>query len=438
MKILLSAYACEPGKGSEPGVGWNWALALARRGWEVHVLTRSNNREVIESHAAEIGPSLQFHYFDLPNWAKFWKYWPGGIYLYYLLWQMGASRIASQLHVHEHFDLVQHITFVSFRQPSFLGRLGIPFIFGPVGGGESMPPLLRGGLPLRARLDEAIRAAGNRFVAFDPLMRRTYGQARLIACATPETLQAIPARFRGKCIVQRAIGIGKSELNHEPERGSAGLNEIPGTQFLFAGRLLYWKGLHLALQALAQVKDKIYDARLRVVGQGNDAAWLEQVAAREGVAGRVEWIPRVAHADMQREYRNSMGLIFPSLHDSGGMVVLESLAAGLPVICLDRGGPGSMVDSSCGLAIETAGQSEAQIVQRLAAAMIRLARDPGFRERLSKGAEKRAWGMGWDDAVTGVYSAPSLAGAMACEPELSIENTAVKRTSGGRSEGYLA
>ena len=48
MKVLLSAYACEPNKGSEPAVGWNWALALTRRGYDVHVITRSNNRAPIK------------------------------------------------------------------------------------------------------------------------------------------------------------------------------------------------------------------------------------------------------------------------------------------------------------------------------------------------------------------------------------------------------
>ena len=48
MKILVSAYACEPGKGSEPGAGWLWARAAARR-HEVWVLTRANNREAIEA-----------------------------------------------------------------------------------------------------------------------------------------------------------------------------------------------------------------------------------------------------------------------------------------------------------------------------------------------------------------------------------------------------
>src|SRR5947209_9972139 len=121
MKLLVSAYACEPGKGSEPAVGWNWVQALVRRGYKLHVITRSNNRQAIEGDPASRVPALTFHYFDLPRWALAWKRRPGGLFLYYLLWQIGAFRLAKRLHPVERFDRVHHVTFASYRQPSFMG-----------------------------------------------------------------------------------------------------------------------------------------------------------------------------------------------------------------------------------------------------------------------------------------------------------------------------
>ena len=73
LKIFISAYACEPGKGSEPGIGWNVVNELAKYN-EVHVLTRSNNRESIESALAEKTEATPvFHYYDLPKCLTFWK-----------------------------------------------------------------------------------------------------------------------------------------------------------------------------------------------------------------------------------------------------------------------------------------------------------------------------------------------------------------------------
>jgi glycosyltransferase involved in cell wall biosynthesis len=403
MKILLSAYACEPDKGSEPGVGWHWALALRRRGYDLHVITRSNNRTSIEKAVSGSDPRLVFHYYDLPAWMRFWKHWPGGIYLYYLLWQIGAYRVAKGLHHRESFDRVQHITFVSFRQPSFMDGLGIPFVFGPVGGGESMPIQFRKSLPLSARMAEVTRAAGNRFAAIDPMMRRTYSAAERIVCTTEETRAAIPGGFRDKCIVQRAIGIDPAQ--ESPGGAGAVITAERGTnpQFLFVGRLLYWKGLQLALRALPAVRRAIADVNLRVIGEGSEGRWLKQVAMRAGISDCVEWIPRKPHNEIEKEYRESMALIFPSLHDSGGLVVLEAMSSGLPVVCLNLGGPGSMVTPEAGFSLEVGKRSEAEVVAEIAAAMIRLATDAALRMSLSAGARRRAAELTWDAAADGVY-----------------------------------
>jgi glycosyltransferase involved in cell wall biosynthesis len=408
MKILLSAYACEPNKGSEPGVGWNWALALRQRGLDVHVLTRSNNRQAIEQAPGRPNSRLTFHYFDLPLWLRFWKHWPGGIYLYYLLWQIGAYKVAKRLHAAERFRLVQHITFVSYRQPSFMGSLGIPFIFGPVGGGEVMPQQFRKSLPLLGKLTESLRDMGNRLIGFDPLMQRTYSSAHVIACATDETLHGIPARFQNKCIVQRAIGIGKTDAPESSGVQTEAISSKP--QFLFVGRLLYWKGLHLILQALERIRDEVPDAKLRVIGKGSDGDWLRQVAKRSRVDDMVEWIDGIPHDEMAKEYQDSMAFIFPSLHDSGGMVVLEALSAGLPVICLDVGGPGSIVDSSCGFSISVSQKPEREIIHELASAMRRILRERELRSELSEGARKRAGELTWSQAANALYSQLSLPG----------------------------
>ena len=139
MKLLISAYACEPGRGSEAGVGWNCVLQAARF-HEVWVLTRKNNREPIEN-ALQTDPleNVRFVYFDLPRWSRFWKRRTRGLQLYYYLWQIGAYFVARKLHRRVGFDLTHHVTFVNYWLPSLLPLLPVPFLWGPVGGGESAP-----------------------------------------------------------------------------------------------------------------------------------------------------------------------------------------------------------------------------------------------------------------------------------------------------------
>jgi glycosyltransferase involved in cell wall biosynthesis len=398
MKLLVSAYACEPNKGSEPGVGWNWVQALLRRGYDLHVITRSNNREAIEAAMAGNRLPVKFVYYDLPARALGWKHRSGGIYLYYLLWQWGAYRLARKLHAVERFDRVHHVTFASYRQPSFMGGLGIPFIFGPVGGGESMPSSFRRGLPFSRRIEEASRNLGNALIAWDPLVRRTFAQAQVVACTTSETAARIPRRFQSKCLVQPAIGINPGEI-------AAAIPAPPeAPQFLFVGRLLYWKGLHLLLRAMAIVHRSVPNARLKIIGSGEDGAWLRTVEKEAGVAALVEWVPAKPQSEIWREYRESLAFAFPSLHDSGGMVVLEALAAGLPVICLNLGGPGAMMNSSCGIVVDSGAGDEATVIEELASAMVRVAIDPEMRARLSNAAIAHAWEMTWDAAAEAIYS----------------------------------
>jgi len=398
MKLLVSAYACEPGKGSEPGVGWNWVQALVRRGYQVHVITRSNNRENIEKDPASRHPSLAFHYHDLSASARRWKHRRGGIYLYYLLWQWRAYQLAKRLHANERFDRVHHVTFVSYRQPSFMGRLGIPFIFGPIGGGESTPPRLLPTLSFRGRLSEAIRNAGSKVIAVDPFMHATYSRAQIIACTTAETVARIPRRYHPKCVVQLAIGIEEAELLATPCQAPA----LP--RLLFVGRLLYWKGLHLALRALAEARPSLPGIRLTIVGSGEDRSWLEAEAQAARVTDLLDWVASKPHDEMIREYCHSTCLVFPSLHDSGGMVVLEALAVGLPVVCLDLGGPGTIASPECALIVPARASTPEEVVRRLAEAMIRIAMDGSLRTRLSANAVQRARQLTWDRAVENLYA----------------------------------
>ena len=161
MRILVSAYACSPGFGSEQGVGWNRALQLARF-HEVWVVTRSKNRAAIEAALArEPRPNLHFLYQDLPRWARLWKKKRRGMHLYYYLWQMGAYWAGRRLHREVKLDQVHHVTFVNYWMPSFLALLPVPLVWGPVGGGETCPASFRPRLSWRGtkpRRDAVSRA----------------------------------------------------------------------------------------------------------------------------------------------------------------------------------------------------------------------------------------------------------------------------------------
>jgi len=406
MKLLMSAYACEPNQGSEAGIGWNWVLETTRLGHEVWALTRANNREVIERELSKTKPmeNLKFLYYDLCPWTRWWKKGERGIYLYYLLWQWGAYLLAKKVHNVERFDQVHHITFASVRQPSFMGNLGIPFIFGPVAGGERAPWRLGRSYGWRGWVTECVRDLANFLPRMDPLVRRTFKQAERIYVTSEQTLSLLPRKYRQKTSVQLAIGFNPSELTSLPEQRNPDRKTNGRFRILFVGRLLYWKGMHLGFQAFARLLEERPYARLTMVGKGRDERQWRTLAKKLGVGNRIDWVPWLDRKDLPEIFSSHDVFLFPSLHDSGGMVVLEAMAHGLPVVCLDLGGPGQIVDDTCGFVIKTKGLNEESVIWALANCLTKLAEDSALRKRLSEGAAERVKKFRRSAQVGRIYS----------------------------------
>lgn len=402
MRVLLSAFACNPTAGSEPGVGWNWAVEIARLGHEVLVLTQSINQPAIEAAqaAGNLSAHLRFAYLSR-DWLARLQARGLPLQICHLIWQFLAWRYVRRLSADQSFDLVHHITYAGIRQASFMGRLPIAFVIGPVGGGERAPYALRHGLGARAWLLELIRDGLNVLARVDPMTQQALAAARLIFVSNPDTGRLVPARHQAKVRVQLQIGI-----HPLAEPGDILDAQRPGgpLRLLFAGRCLAWKGMHLGLEALAELLRRGCPARLTIVGSGSaEGMWRDQAGAL-GLEEAVEWIPRVEHAKMAELYRTHDVLLFPSLHDSGGQVVLEALAYGRPVVCLDLGGPGRIVDERCGRVIATARKTRQRVVYDLADALQELARSAPLRQQLSMGALERAQDFAWDRLVGGVYA----------------------------------
>lgn len=397
MNILLSAYACRPNRGSELGVGWRWASELALSGNDVWVLTRTIFRPFIEEELQERPVErLRVIYYDPPAWISANG---AGIYLHYYAWQIGVLPIARTLCRSVRFHFVQHITLGVFRLPSFLPLLPVPFVFGPVGGGESAPAALRREFPLRGRVIDCVRDVANWLANFDPFLRLLYRRATVILCKTKDTKNRIPRKYRHKAIVQREIGI--DEAHNAPRAGARAGASGDAYKVLYVGRLIYWKGLHLGLAAFAKLITDRPDAELTVVGSGPDGDWLKARARALGLDTCIQWLDRVEHAELLRRYADFDVFLFPSLHDSSGNVVLEAMRGGLPVICLDLGGPPTMVDETCGRVVSARNSTPDQVIDDLHDALARFARDTEYRKRCSDGAIRKAGSMSWRDTVVG-------------------------------------
>ena len=183
MKILISAYACEPNRGSEPGIGWKWALHLSNnKNKEVFVITRSNNEKKINKYweIHKKPDNLHFYYYDLPNFFIWLKHHRLPVNIYYALWLYGSNSVAKILHQKYKFDIAHHLTFGVFRDASFLYNLHIPFVIGPIGGGEYTPARLMPLYPINEKIKEYIRFLINKLALCNPFLIKSFNRASII------------------------------------------------------------------------------------------------------------------------------------------------------------------------------------------------------------------------------------------------------------------
>jgi len=403
LRILYSAYACEPGKGSEPGIGWHWARESAALGHEVWVVTRRNNQAGIEA-LSWASPNLHFLYYDLPRWGCWWKRGGRGVHLYYLLWQWFAYRRVRSLHERRPFDVVHHITFGVLRQASFMGRLGIPLILGPLGGAERAPLALRRHYPLRGWLLEGLRDLANILGRYDPSVRAMFRRAALILVKTPESMAWLPAPYRHKAQCMLEIGI---ETRVEPSGTLTGTPVTAGKvlKLVYVGRFLPLKGMGLGLRALGKLRSRGVGFHLTMIGQGPERQRWQTLSGALGIADSVTWVPWMSQVQLLQAYRQFDLLLFPSLHDSSGNVVLEALAQALPVVCLELGGPARIVDNSCGQIVPVSGCNEQEVIDRLCAVLNAISEQPGRIAQLRAGAVLRARSFEWPRVLAEVWGA---------------------------------
>lgn len=390
--ILATAYAVQPYKGSEDGMGWNFILQIARF-QRVIAITRANNRPHIERYMAAHPDAryarIEWVYHDLPAWQRWWKRGALGAMPYFLLWQRSIPALVRRLHLQ--FDLAHNLNFHNDWTPSYLWKLGKPFTWGPVGHHPRVPAQYLQDAGWRFRLADALRWGLKRsFWRLSPALRRTRQAAAHIWCMNPYVAKAsrIPA---GTSSLMPSVA--SEDPGPPPEREPGRFHVIS------AGRLLPLKGFDLTIRSFAAFLAGLDTAskagcQLQIVGSGPEMARYTALVQTLGIAEWVRidtWMPRTELFDC---YRQASAFLFPS-HEGAGMVVAEALSFGLPVICLDNAGPGAFIDTESGIAVPL--QDYAGTVSALADALTRLHADAGLRMRLQAGARARyATHFHWD------------------------------------------
>ncbi|QDV05117.1 Alpha-D-kanosaminyltransferase [Planctomycetes bacterium Poly30] len=344
LRVLASAYACEPGLGSEPGIGWNWARQIALH-HELTLITRENNVAAIRKRATAEDLRIEVIGHDLSDAMLRWKKGARRAMPYYYLWQKSLGHLCESLGAKDRFDVAHHLTFASGWIPSGLAEAGLPFVFGPVGQHPKIPAGFQAHRELLGRTREALRDGVRRLVpTVDRSVESTWEEADVILSLGRAFGDRLPPHLRERTRPMLACGIDGSQVREPVPRAP----EDP-MRVLFCGRLVELKGVHLALEAFALAAREAH-MTLEIVGEGPERPRLEASIRRLGLEDRVTLRGHLTHEESFEAMRAAHVFLFPSF-EGAGMVVPEAMSAGAAVLCLDYGGPGEMCAHGRGLAI---------------------------------------------------------------------------------------
>ena len=292
--------------------------------------------------------------------------------------------MARKLHRCVSFDLTHHVTFVNYWLPSLLPLLPVPFLWGPVGGGESAPDAFEEFWSPRHRLYEALRDAARSSSCVDPFVVLSAHRAALALATTEDTRRKLRSLGCNRVLVVPAVALTKTDISR-----LAALPAAPQGVFrlLSVGQLLHLKGFALGIRAFREFQQSFPASEYWIVGDGPERRSLAQLAGRLGLLSRVKFFGPLPRTEVLDKLAQCHVLAHPSLHDSGGWVCLEAMAAGRPVVCLDLGGPALQVVPRTG--IKVAAIEPRQTVRDLSSAFARLASDPSMCSRLGKAGQQR-------------------------------------------------
>jgi glycosyltransferase involved in cell wall biosynthesis len=388
LRVLAIAHACEPNRGSEPGIGWRMVSCLSAD-HRVDVITEAQHRRAIEEHMATTpNENLHFVFVDVP----FWK--PDDIthrshprmldFVYYSVWEVAALVAAWRACQRQRFNVIHHITFANVMLPPLAALLPGAFVWGPIGPIEGMPwAFLKGERVGVIARDLIRRLALWGFLNVSPtgLLARRRASALLFKTTTAAAaLRRSPSGFHA--VVHDAL---ERPIAYAPE--TTGDATVRPLRVLTVSRFDAHKGVIYAVSGFAHFLQKGGQGMLTVIGDGPERHRLLEEVDRLRVQSSVEFLGYVPQSRVLEEMSQADVLFHPSFRDGLASAPLEALGASVPVVCQRRSGMLDIIDETCGMLVEAGTPGE--LSEGFGEALMMLYQQPQLRARLRSGALKR-------------------------------------------------
>ncbi len=416
LKVLLSAHEISPVVGSECASGWN---IITRLGYyhditllyaESNQFDTNNYKNQIYDYIQKNGniPGIEFFPVPQPLITKkiasinrrisSKKTSVGLSFLYFMgvkYWEKQVFRAVKKLLKDREYDLVHHFNHISFREPGFLWKINLPFVWGPTSGLSRIPFQYITDMPLNEIFYNTLRNFLN-YTQFY-LNRRIHlaiKKARLVYYVTSDD-----GHFFSKknTYSENLLDMGAYEVIGDKVK----YHNTNIISILWVGRLYHLKALDILLNAVgsSEILKKILE--IKIIGDGPQKEYYQKLAISLTLSN-IKWIGLISKDDVFKEMRNSDALVHTSIKEAASAVILESISAGLPVICHDSFGMKFAINETCGIKVPYISREKS--VEGFRIALEKLCTEPSLIDTLSIGAVKRAKELSWDSMAAKIAS----------------------------------
>lgn len=348
LSILINAYACSPGMGSEPGMAWNWCVNLAKY-CELHIITEGEFRDKIETVLPTLPQGRNMHFYYNPVSDKVRKMcWNQGdwrFYKHYRKWQYKTYEMALEIIKEHRVDIVHQLNMIGFREPGYLWKIkNKPFVWGPVDAKEKFPIAYLEGESIKVKIFIRLKnfLTGVQ-LRHSKRVHKAIEKASIVVSASSEAQQNFVKYFDIDSPLLNETGCYPQATQLTDNTNKKALD------LLWVGKLDLRKQLALAIRTIAALNNK--EIKLHIVGGGNQAFYKE-LAHSLRVTEQCLWHGSISHKEVQMIMRKSDVFFFTSVAEGTPHVVLEAIGNNLPVLCFNTCGQGDSVNSKVGAKIE--------------------------------------------------------------------------------------
>lgn len=397
LKIFVSAYACEPGLGSEIGVGWHWILEMNKY-FDLWVLTREKNRPTIESwlNVNKLNHEIHFIYYDTPYWMRWWKKGLRGVRIYYTLWQHLTNNIVKDIMVKENIKIYHLLTYGNSLWPASKFGQKQFFIWGPTGGVDSIPFDYFRHYSFKWKFIELLRRTIVKSLPYNLGFITRCKNANLILCKSNSLLENIPSRYKEKAKLFTDVAVEIKDINkYHSTRSNDDL-----VKFLIVGRLDGWRGFDILIEAFFLAYKVNKNIRLDIIGGGSEKNRLFKLIAKLRLNNIITMHGQVSMDEYYQFMIDCDVVCNPSLKEGAVTTAFDSMSFGKPLICIDTGGYTRYFNNEYAIILQRKRRSE--VIQMLASSILKMT-DSSYRKQLGERSKSVSYKYTWEIKGKSIY-----------------------------------